>query len=179
MSSRPLMTSAIPGEAPDIQNVLAHQPELRDLFNELYAIVWSQGRVEHRTKEISRLRNARVTGCGFCVNVRFERDGERLSESDAACVVDGYEEAGLSEREIAALRLTDALIGDPRKADAQLASSVREQLSEEEIVELGLCVILGIATEKVLITLGLEPEPDTMPTTVLPTPGTEVAPAGR
>jgi alkylhydroperoxidase family enzyme len=174
MSTRPLATSAIPGEAPDIQNVLAHQPELRDHFNELYAIVWSRGLIEHRTKEISRLRNARVTGCGFCVNVRFQRDGERISEDDAACIVDGYEDTALSEREIAALRLTDALIGDPRKLDDRQAASIREQLSEDEIVELALCVILGIATEKVLITLGLEPEPGTMPTTVLPTPGSDV-----
>jgi alkylhydroperoxidase family enzyme len=173
MSTRPLVSSAIPGEAPDIQNVLAHQPELRDLFNELYAVVWSQGRIEHRTKEISRLRNARITGCGFCVNVRFERDGERISESDAACVVDGYEDSGLTGREVAALRLTDALIGDPSKVDPRLADEVREHFDEGEIVELALCVILGIATEKVLITLGLEPEPDTMPTTVLPTPGSE------
>jgi len=171
LSTRPLASSAIPGEAPDIQNVLAHQPELRDLFNELYAIVWSRGLVEHRTKEISRLRNARITGCGFCVNVRFERDGEKISESDAACVVDGYEGKGLDEREIAGLRLTDALIGDPQKVDPGLARLVCEQFSEEEILELALCVILGIATEKVLITLGLEPEPGTMATTVLPTPG--------
>jgi alkylhydroperoxidase family enzyme len=171
LSTRPLASSAIPGEAPDIQNVLAHQPELRDLFNELYAIVWSRGRVEHRTKEISRLRNARITGCGFCVNVRFERNGEKISESDAACVVDGYEDTGLDAREIAGLRLTDALIGDPQKVDPGLACLVRDQFSEEEILELALCVILGIATEKVLITLGLEPVPGAMATTVLPTPG--------
>lgn len=178
MSSRPLVSAANPGETPDIQNVLAHQPELRDLFNELYAIVWSGGKIEHRTKEMSRLRNARVTGCGFCVNVRFERDGERLSDADAACIVDGYEHEGLSDREIAALRLTDALVGDPRKVAPELAASVREHLSEEEIVELGLCVALGIATEKVLIALGLEPRPGSMATTVLPVPGSEAGAGG-
>lgn len=178
MSTRPLVSSAIDGESPDIQNVLAHQPALRDLFNELYAVVWSQGRIEHRTKELSRLRNARITGCGFCVNVRFESGGERISEADAACVVDGYEESGLSAREVAGLRLTDALIGDPHKTDPAWAASIREHLSEEEVVELGLCVTLGIATEKVLITLGLEPEPGSMPLTVLPTPGAEADQSG-
>jgi alkylhydroperoxidase family enzyme len=69
------------------------------------------------------------------------------------------------------LRLTDAILGDPRPPDAALQAELRAYFSEPQIVELVLGVGLFMALSKVMITLGVEPEQ--MPTTVLPTPGTE------
>ncbi len=65
MSTRPRASSALPGEPPHFGSVLAHQPELAKAFGELYARFWQQGLVEQRVKEIVRIRNARVTDCGF------------------------------------------------------------------------------------------------------------------
>ena len=55
-------------------SALGHQPELVEAFLKLYGILWSRGVVDHPTKEMARLRNARVTGCGYCRNVRFAVD---------------------------------------------------------------------------------------------------------
>ena len=74
--------------------------------------------------------------------------------------------------EIAALRFTDALISDPRPIEPALQASLRQHFSDAQIVELGLGVGVFMALSKVMITLGLEPE--SMPTTVLPTPGGDV-----
>jgi len=35
------------------------------LFGELYGQFWSHGMVDQPTKEVTRLRNARITDCGF------------------------------------------------------------------------------------------------------------------
>lgn len=81
---------------------------------------------------------------------------------------DGYESV-VAPKEAAALALTDALIGDP---DA-LAPAVREALlnhfDDGELAELALGVGLFFGLSKVLVALGLEPE--SMPTTILPAPG--------
>jgi hypothetical protein len=45
--------------------VLAHQPELAAGFGALYARFWRQGVVSQRVKEITRIRNARITDCGL------------------------------------------------------------------------------------------------------------------
>ena len=82
---------------------------------------------------------------------------------------DSYETSSLSAWEIAALRLTDAIISDPRPVDPALQATLRQHLTDAQIVELGLGVGLFMALSKVMITLGLEPE--NMPTAVLPTPG--------
>ena len=42
-----------------------HQPEVFAAFNRLYGTLWSEGSVDQATKEVARLRNARVVDCGI------------------------------------------------------------------------------------------------------------------
>jgi hypothetical protein len=65
MSTTPRVSSAIPGQPAHFGSVMAQQPVLAGRFGELYATFWSKGVVDHRTKEVARMRNARVTDCGF------------------------------------------------------------------------------------------------------------------
>lgn len=53
------------GNDPVSSSVLAHQPEALDAFTRLYGTLWSRGVVDHPSKELARLRNARVTDCGY------------------------------------------------------------------------------------------------------------------
>lgn len=92
-----------------------------------------------------------------------------LTEEQVAEIDDGYSDSALSKRDVATLRVTDVLIGDPRSMSSELQRELRMQFSEPELVELALGVSLFQSLSKVLIVLGLEPE--TMETTVLPTPG--------
>ena len=66
------------------------------------------------TKEVARLRNARITGCRYCRNVRFaaaREDG--LSEDLVAQIDDGFEQSALSERHKAVIRYADVFLSDP------------------------------------------------------------------
>ncbi|HCV00448.1 MAG: hypothetical protein CL897_06175 [Dehalococcoidia bacterium] len=65
MSTKPRVSSAIPGEEPSFGTALAHQPGLAGAFGMLYSTFWSKGALDHRTKEVTRMRNARVTDCGY------------------------------------------------------------------------------------------------------------------
>jgi hypothetical protein len=42
-----------------------HQPELFAAFNRFYGLLWTDGVVDEATKEVGRLRNARVVDCGI------------------------------------------------------------------------------------------------------------------
>ena len=42
-----------------------HQPELFARFNRFYGTLWSEGVLDQPTKEIARIRNARITDCGI------------------------------------------------------------------------------------------------------------------
>jgi hypothetical protein len=45
--------------------VLAHAPAVLHAFLGLYGRLWRDGRVDQATKEVVRLRNARITDCGY------------------------------------------------------------------------------------------------------------------
>jgi hypothetical protein len=41
------------------------QPELFASFNTFYGALWSEGVLDQATKEVGRIRNARVVDCGI------------------------------------------------------------------------------------------------------------------
>lgn len=65
MSTKPRVASGVPGTPADFGSVFMQQPELAARFGELYATFWQQGLVSQRVKEVTRLRNARITDCGL------------------------------------------------------------------------------------------------------------------
>lgn len=94
---------------------------------------------------------------------------EGLTEEQVRAIEDGYEGSALTACDKAVLQLTDAIIGDPRSLSAEAKEALQRELTAPQIVEVALGVGLFMALSKVLITLGLEPE--TMETTIVPTPG--------
>ncbi len=65
MSTQPRLPSAVEGQAPAFGTVFAHRPALLKAFGELYATLWQRGVLDEPTREVVRLRNARVTSCSF------------------------------------------------------------------------------------------------------------------
>lgn len=91
-----------------------------------------------------------------------------LTEAGAEQVEDGYEQR-LKAPAVAALQLADALLGQPQPPSAAQQQRLLEHYTPAEVFELALGIGLFHGMSKVLINLGLEPED--MPVTLLPTPG--------
>jgi alkylhydroperoxidase family enzyme len=169
MSTIPRVPSAVPGEPATFGNVFAHRPDLAAAFFRLYGTLWSEGIVPQPIKETARMRNARVTDCGYCKRVRFAGAREAgLDEAAVEQIVDGYESSDLSDDQKLVLRFTDAFLDPPHTVDAELAAAMSARFSAAEITELGLALAMFLGMAKVLISLGTEPEE--MEITVVPTP---------
>ncbi|KEO85946.1 hypothetical protein EH30_15670 [Erythrobacter sp. JL475] len=170
MSTIPRVSSALTGEPAHFGSVLAHQPAIAAAFTRLYGRFWGSDVLSARLKEVARMRNARVTECGFCRNVRFDKAlGQGLGEDVVDDIDWGYETSDrLTEAEKAVLKFTDAFIHDPELLTGDAEAALKRHLSPEQIAELGLGLTLFLALAKALITMGLEPE--VMDRTVLPTP---------
>ncbi len=65
MSTQPRIASAIPGQPEDFATVTAHVAPVMEKFFRLYGTFWQQGLVNPALKEMTRLRNARITDCGY------------------------------------------------------------------------------------------------------------------
>jgi AhpD family alkylhydroperoxidase len=150
-------------------SALAHQPELLGAFIRLYGTLWSHGVLDHPAKEMARLRNARVTDCNFCRNVRFATAREQgLSEDVVDQIRDGYADGALSERQKTLLRYCDAFLRDPRSRDPELRAAMLRHFTPQEIVELSAGLALFMGFSKIAVSLGQVPRD--MPVTVMPTP---------
>ncbi len=118
-------------------------------------------------QEVGRLRNARITGCGICKNLRFDTARDQGLDEDAVDqIVDGYENSELPERWKLAIRLADALIADAR-VDPALRAALLAEFSDEQIVELTATIATAIAFSKASVAFGA---PEEMPLVVVPTP---------
>ncbi len=65
MSNKPRFSSAIQGQPASFLSLLMHTPKSANAFFELYARFWQQGVVAQEIKEMTRMRNARITDCGY------------------------------------------------------------------------------------------------------------------
>jgi len=150
-------------------SALSQQPETLTAFLWLYGMLWSHGRLDHSIKEIARIRNARVTGCGYCRNVRFSvARAEGLTEERVSLVEDGFEASDLSSREKAVVRYTDTFLREPGALAEALRAELLSHFDAGEIVELTAGIALFMGFSKIAVTLGQAP--DDMPTMVVPTP---------
>lgn len=153
---------------------LALQPDLLASFLRMYATLWWDGVVDHPSKEVARLRNARVTGCRYCRNIRFARAREDgLREDLVDLIADGFEESALEERHKVVIRFTDHFLGDPHGMASPRAAELRADLlaayGPDGTVELAAALAMFLGFSKIAVTLGSVSAD--FPTMVIPTPG--------
>ena len=150
---------------------LDYRPDLQAAFDDFYAALWTRGVLDQPTKEVARLRNARVTGCGICRNLRFAGAREQgLTEELVDDITDEYAESDLPPRYKLALRFADVVLSArPAEVDQALQDELRAEFTPAEIVELALTTAIAQGFSKAAVAWG--PVPD-IPLTVVPTPGT-------
>lgn len=128
-------------------------------LDRLYRLVWGGDLVSSRIKEVARMRSARIVDCGACQNVRLDRPREEgLGEEIVSDIGDDYmSSTRLTAQEKAAIMLTDAIVFDPSRMDDATKAAVREQFTEEQIVEFAFEIAKLGAVAKLIITMGMEP----------------------
>jgi hypothetical protein len=65
MATEPRVPSAVAGQPANFGTVMGHAPDIIGSFFALYAEFWQRGIVADDLKEMTRVRNARVTDCGY------------------------------------------------------------------------------------------------------------------
>ncbi len=65
MSTTPRIPSAVPDQPENFGTVTAHAPAMIGRFFDLYGELWQRGVVAAEIRELTRVRNARITDCGY------------------------------------------------------------------------------------------------------------------
>ena len=148
---------------PTFVDVFAKAPELLDFaMVQFYQNIFFDGRVSEEYKQLSRLRLSMNHGCRTCNLqnlVGVTNLGSTQEQIDAMWRQD-Y--ASFSEDEQAVMELADeiALNNDQGKLTPELHAKLKRHFSDEDILELGLCLAVIVGLVKLSFTFGLvEKEP--------------------
>jgi alkylhydroperoxidase family enzyme len=128
-------------------------PETGDLWpvlEEYMRVVALGSALDPVTTELVRLRGARAHQCRVCQSRLSLRAVEAAGDASIFEAVDG---GARTDRERAALELTDALVSQPTSIDGACAHRLHDRLTDAEITEIVLDVVRNGAN-KIAVALG-------------------------
>lgn len=138
---------------PEFQSIRAHVPGVMRSFTESRRWVYHEGVLEFELKELVRAYIAIAGDCAYCSQQGVARDMSANDETREA-LLDFEKSGSYTERQKVAFRFADAIMWDPVLADDQLWSGLKDEFSEEEIVELGYWIGFTFGGQRFLKTLG-------------------------
>jgi alkylhydroperoxidase family enzyme len=126
------------------------------VFNDFLPAVARIRALDPVTAELVRLRGATQHNCRLCKTMRDITALNAGGSEELYGDLDRYETSPLlDDRTKAALRYTDALLWTPAHLDADDVAEVRSAFTEDEAVDLTLCVMRN-ASNKVAVSLGAD-----------------------
>jgi alkylhydroperoxidase family enzyme len=122
---------------------------------------FSQAVYDHSTLgleefEAARLRVAQINGCLFCQDWRTERDGRVVDLDFADAVAEWRTTDRLDRRGRLAAEYAERYVLDHHGIDDEFWSRMRADFSDEEIVELSMCIGSWLAFGRLNRVLGLD-----------------------
>ena len=127
-------------------------------MTELDEVLRAVARFDHLdpvTTELVRLRGARHHNCRLCRSIRSASAVREVGDEEWFERIEGYETSDLGDSQKVALRLADAVIGQPTEVDEALVSAVRSHFDESQAVELVLDVFRN-SSQKIAVSLGAD-----------------------
>jgi alkylhydroperoxidase family enzyme len=143
----------------NVFKVMAHTPDLMEAWWRMMAVLFGRLALDARLRELAILRlfQLRHVAYGFAHHVRIGKEAGVTDDQLAA--LDAYESSdAFSELDKLVLRYTDA-VTELRDDAAAIATELRAQLSEQELVELTFCIANWNLMAHLLVPLKIELEP--------------------
>jgi len=109
-----------------------------------------------REFEAARLRIAQINGCLFCQDWRTERDGVKVPAGFEDAVSNWATDPSLSDRERLAAEYAGRFAEDHHNLDDEFWTRMFAAYSQEEVVELSMCLGSWIAFGRLNRVLGLD-----------------------
>lgn len=131
---------------PNFIRTLANAPDMLRSFVPFYSPMVRKGVVEHRTKELARINIAHHNQCPYCMATRYGSGRRSGIDEPLVAQLADYEHGQFTERERAALALSDAIVLDPADVRASVVERVRAQFTDDEALELVWAICLWIET---------------------------------
>lgn len=139
---------------------VAHQPRLLKRLVRTFRLFPRSDSIDAEILELMRLRVAAVHGCAYCGTVRTWEVKDAIEPKEDAVFADEIDASELTRREELAVRVADHMSRDPQKIPDEFFNELREEYSEEAIIELLLFTGLEVGLDRLCIALRLDTTED-------------------
>ncbi|WP_222914518.1 carboxymuconolactone decarboxylase family protein [Natrinema sp. SYSU A 869] len=135
---------------------VAHQPRLLKRLVRTFRLFPRSDSIDAETLELMRLRVAAVHGCAYCGTVRTWEVKDAVESREDAVFSEEIETSELTRREELAVRVADHMSRDPQEMPDEFFAELREEYSDEAIVELLMFAGLEVGLDRFCIALRLD-----------------------
>lgn len=118
--------------------------------------VYEHATLDLRAFEAARLRIAQINGCIFCQDWRTERDGERVPDGFDDAVEHWATTEAFDDRTRLAAEYAERFALDHHGIDAAFWERMHQHYTQQEIVELSMCLGSWISFGRLNHVLGLD-----------------------
>ncbi len=138
--------------------VFAQAPELLDFaMVEFYQKLFFEGRVPEKYMQLARLRLSMSHGCRTCNNQNVPSVIAHGYSEEQVDAMWGQDYSSFDEDEAAVMELADQIALDNREGELtpELFAKLRKHFSEEDILNISLCLGVIVGLVKMSFALGL------------------------
>jgi alkylhydroperoxidase family enzyme len=146
------------GPGGDAAMVWSMRPELGAMVQRMIQGAYEQSIVPDEEREMARMRIAQINGCELCLNYRAASVQEAAIPPEQYLNVADYRTCpDYTDRQRLAIEFAELYATDHAALDDAFFVRLRERFSDEEILDLSLCVGVFIAIGRTLAVLGIVP----------------------
>lgn len=134
---------------PNFIQTVGHAPDTLRRYIRWTSPMWRKGLIQHRIKELCRIRIANANDCPYCMNMRYQTGREQGIDQELTDQLEDYENGDFTDREKAAFNYTDEIYMDNitwdyQRVSPELYQRLAAQFDEAEIVELTWAISVAI-----------------------------------
>jgi alkylhydroperoxidase family enzyme len=146
------------GDGGEAVQLFLMRPELGGPAGKLSHAAYHKSIVPVREREAARMRIAQINQCQICLSYRATSVQEQgVPEALYAHVAEHREHGDYTERERLAIEYAERFALDHRNIDDGFWTRMRDAFSDDEIVDLTLCLVVFLGLGRMLAVLEIDP----------------------
>lgn len=118
-----------------MMGIVGRVPSLLKTIVPVFESFFGGGRIDPHIFEMMRLKTGEINRCAYCASVRSQSVRDEVGPKEDALFGD-IDEGELSKREALAVDLAEQMAGDPNYITDEFFEELREEFTEEEVIEL-------------------------------------------
>lgn len=140
-----------------MMGTIGRVPPLLKSIIPVFESFFAGGRIDPHIFEMMRLKTGEINRCAYCASVRSQSVRDEVGPKEEALFgeIEGDE---FSERERLAVELAEQMAGDPNYISDEFFAELREEYTDDEIVELVFAASIFNWGNKFNITMTLDAE---------------------